>query len=122
MFGGQLLAEALAAAMTTVEDKRAKSLHAYYLRRGNVRDGRGFSTRRVTAMQQGKALVEMLCLASAPEQGVLDHRDALDPAIPGPDGLRDMAEIAADPAFADIQDAVLRLSPMQFVEARPVDP
>lgn len=133
MFGGQLLAQALAAAMATVEGKRAKSLHAYYLRRGNVRqavdyrvevirDGRGFSTRRVTALQDGKALVEMLCSASAPEQGVLDHRDALDPAIPEPEKLRDMAEIAADPAFADIHDAVLRLSPMQFVEARPVDP
>ncbi len=133
IFGGQLLAQALAAAMATVEGKRAKSLHAYYLRRGNVRqavdyrvevirDGRGFSTRRVTALQDGKALVEMLCSASAPEQGVLDHRDALDPAIPEPEKLRDMAEIAADPAFADIHDAVLRLSPMQFVEARPVDP
>lgn len=133
MFGGQLLAQALAAAMATVEGKRAKSLHAYYLRRGNVRqaveyrvevirDGRGFSTRRVTALQDGKALVEMLCSASAPEPGVLDHRDALDPAIPEPEKLRDMAEIAADPAFADIHDAVLRLSPMQFVEARPVDP
>ena len=37
MFGGQLLAQGLAAAMATVEGKRAKSLHAYYLRRGNVR-------------------------------------------------------------------------------------
>jgi acyl-CoA thioesterase-2 len=119
--------------MATVEGKRAKSLHAYYLRRGNVReavdyhvdivrDGRGFSTRRVTAMQQGKALVEMLCSASAPEQGVLDHRDALAPDVPPPEGLRDMADIAADPAFADCREAALRLTPMQFVDARPVDP
>ncbi len=133
MFGGQLLAQGLAAALATVEGKRAKSLHAYYLRRGdvrqpvdyrveNVRDGRGFSTRRVTATQQGKALVEMLCSASAPEQGVLDHRDALASGVPGPEGLRDMADIAADPAFADCREAALRLSPMQFVEARPVDP
>lgn len=133
MFGGQLLAQGLAAAMATVEGKRAKSLHAYYLRRGNVReavdyhvdivrDGRGFSTRRVTAMQQGKALVEMLCSASAPEQGVLDHRDALAPDVPPPEGLRDMADIAADPAFADCREAALRLTPMQFVDARPVDP
>jgi acyl-CoA thioesterase-2 len=133
MFGGQLLAQGLAAAMATIEGKRAKSLHAYYLRRGNVResvdyhvdivrDGRGFSTRRVTAMQQGKALVEMLCSASAPEQGVLDHRDALAPDVPPPEGLRDMADIAADPAFADCREAALRLTPMQFVDARPVDP
>lgn len=133
MFGGQMLAQGLAAALATVEGKRAKSLHAYYLRRGNVRepveyqvevvrDGRGFSTRRVCAMQHGKALVEMLCSANAPEQGVLDHRDDLDAAIPGPDGLRDMADIAADPAFADCRDAALRLCPMQFVEARPIEP
>ena len=133
MFGGQLLAQGLAAALATVEGKRAKSLHAYYLRRGDVRqpvdyhveivrDGRGFSTRRVRAVQGGKALFEMLCSMSAPEQGVLDHRDALDAAIPGPDSLRDMADIAADPAFADCREAALRLSPMQFVEARPVDP
>lgn len=133
MFGGQMLAQGLAAAMATVEGKRAKSLHAYYLRRGNVRvpveyqvvnvrDGRGFSTRRVTAMQDGKALVEMLCSASAPEEGVLDHSDVLGGAVPGPEGLRDMADIAADPAFADCREAAMRLTPMQFVEARPVDP
>lgn len=133
MFGGQMLAQGLAAALATLEGKRAKSLHAYYLRRGNVRepveyhvenvrDGRGFSTRRVTAVQDGKALVEMLCSANAPEQGVLEHQDAGDPGVPGPEGLRDMFEISADPAFADCREAALRLTPMQFVEARPVDP
>lgn len=133
MFGGQLLAQGLAAAQATAEGKRARSLHAYYLRRGDVRqavefhveivrDGRGFSTRRVRAVQQGKALVEMLCFASVPERGVLDHREALDPDVPGPEGLANMAEVVADPAFSEFRKTALRLSPMRFVEARPVDP
>jgi acyl-CoA thioesterase-2 len=64
-YGGQLLAQALAAAHATVnDDRRVHSLHAYFLRSGapeqslelvveRLRDGRSFSLRNVRALQNG---------------------------------------------------------------------
>ncbi len=68
VFGGQVLGQALSAAQATVENGRqAHSLHAYFLRVGNIdhpivydvdrtRDGGSFSVRRVTAIQHGKVI------------------------------------------------------------------
>ena len=62
VFGGQVLGQALSAANATLEQPRdAHSLHAYFLRAGDVeapivydvdrtRDGGSFSVRRVTAI------------------------------------------------------------------------
>ena len=61
MFGGQFLAQCMAAAHATVADgRRVNSLHGYFLRPGDVdlpvdievevvRDGRSFSSRQVLA-------------------------------------------------------------------------
>ena len=65
VFGGQVLGQALSAAHHTVEDRVAHSLHAYFLRRGDMdapilydvdrsRDGGSFSSRRVVAIQHGR--------------------------------------------------------------------
>jgi acyl-CoA thioesterase-2 len=65
VFGGQVVGQALSAAHLTVEKRRAHSLHAYFLRRGDVnapiiyevdraRDGGSFSVRRVVAIQHGR--------------------------------------------------------------------
>src|SRR5436189_967589 len=66
VFGGQVLGQALSAAVQTVPpDRRVHSLHAYFLRPGDVarpiiyevdriRDGRAFTTRRVVATQGGR--------------------------------------------------------------------
>jgi acyl-CoA thioesterase-2 len=77
VFGGQVLGQALSAAQATVgggaEERRAHSLHAYFLRAGNIeapivyevdrtRDGGSFSVRRVTAIQHGR--VVFFCAAS----------------------------------------------------------
>src|SRR4051794_8045714 len=68
LFGGHVLAQALRAAILTVDDDRAPhSLHGYFLRRGDPhrhvilqvhrdRDGGSFSARRVVAIQQGEAI------------------------------------------------------------------
>src|SRR6476646_3219071 len=68
VFGGQVLGQALSAAQATVDDDRAvHSLHAYFLRAGDIehpivynvdrtRDGGSFSVRRVTAIQHGKPI------------------------------------------------------------------
>ncbi len=71
-FGGQVAAQALVAAGTTVEQpgRTVHSLHAYFLRAGSttdhivysvdrLRDGRSFSTRRVRAVQYGKTIFAM---------------------------------------------------------------
>ena len=69
VFGGQVLAQALNAAIRTVDenDRMAHSMHAYFLRPGDpaqkiiyeidpIRDGKSFTTRRVVAKQNGKAI------------------------------------------------------------------
>ena len=68
VFGGQVLGQALHAAYQTVpEDRFAHSMHGYFILAGNpdlpisyevdeIRDGRSFTTRRVVAMQNGKAI------------------------------------------------------------------
>ena len=72
VFGGQLVSQALVAACRTVEEGRLPhSVHALYLRAGDpkaplryevavVRDGRGFSSRQVTAHQHGKEALKLL--------------------------------------------------------------
>ncbi|BBY26681.1 acyl-CoA thioesterase [Mycolicibacterium sediminis] len=72
LFGGLIAAQALAAAGATVEpDKLPQSLHLYFVRGGEygvdvelrverTRDGRSFDTRRVTAVQHGKVILEMI--------------------------------------------------------------
>src|SRR3546814_20294992 len=69
VFGGQVLGQSLSAAQQTVDDDRVvHSLHAYFLRAGDVnhpiiydvdraRDGHSFSVRRVTAIQHGQPLL-----------------------------------------------------------------
>ena len=68
VFGGQVAGQALVAAGRTVPpDRPVHSLHAYFIRPGDtavpivylvdrVRDGRSFTTRRVSAVQHGEAI------------------------------------------------------------------
>ncbi len=105
VFGGQVLGQALSAAQHTVEERVAHSLHAYFLRRGDMnapiiyevdraRDGGSFSTRRVVAIQHGRPIFNLAASFQQPESG-LNHQ-AAKPDVPGPDGLRDLADIAGD--------------------------
>src|SRR5258707_10426726 len=71
VFGGQVLGQALSAAVQTVPAERhPHSLHAYFLRPGDVtkpivyavdraRDGGSFTTRRVVAIQSGKPIFNL---------------------------------------------------------------
>jgi acyl-CoA thioesterase-2 len=133
MFGGQLVAQALAAALPSFGGKRVHSLHGYFLRPGDVRhaidylvedlrDGRSFATRRVRAEQHGKLLYEMLCSASTGEPGPMDHQDASPGDVPPPGGLATMAQLLEDPDFADCHDTIARLTPMDLVDCRPLEP
>lgn len=96
VFGGQLLGQAIGAAIATMPDRPFHSFHAYYLRAGKidqpvtyrvetVRDGGAFSVRRVIASQDGKQVLEMTASFKAPEAGV-SHQDTM-PDVPPPDAL-----------------------------------
>jgi acyl-CoA thioesterase-2 len=105
VFGGQVLGQALSAAQHTVEGRVAHSLHAYFLRRGDMdapiiyevdraRDGGSFSMRRIVAIQHGRPIFNLAASFQEPEPG-LSHQ-AEKPDVPGPAGLRDLADIAGE--------------------------
>ncbi|WP_197357294.1 acyl-CoA thioesterase, partial [Streptomyces clavuligerus] len=108
VFGGQVAAQALAAAGRTVPgDRPAHSLHAYFLRPGDaaapvvytvdrIRDGRSFTSRRVVAVQHGEPVFHLSASFQVPEEG-LEHRTGM-PDAPDPESLPTAAETL--PAFA----------------------
>src|ERR1700744_2610901 len=81
VFGGQVAGQALVAAgRTGAADRPVHSLHSYFIRPGDpavplvytvdrVRDGRSFTTRRVTAIQHGKAIFTLSASFHSPEAG-----------------------------------------------------
>jgi acyl-CoA thioesterase-2 len=94
LFGGQIAAQALLAAARTV-DRPAHSLHGYFILPGRphvpvtyhvdrTRDGRSFSTRHVTARQDGVAIFELLASFHEPEPGI-DWQSEPPPLPPVPD-------------------------------------
>lgn len=97
VFGGQVLGQALSAAQQTVGDGRvAHSMHAYFLRAGDIeapivytvertRDGNSFTTRRVEAIQHGQQIFVMAVSFQRPEPGV-EHQVAM-PEVPRPEDL-----------------------------------
>jgi len=102
LFGGQVMGQALSAAKETVEEARlVHSLHSYFLRPGDatkpvvyevekIRDGKSFSTRRVQAIQNGKAIFYMTASFQYPEQG-FDHHDKM-PDVPPPESVPSYSE------------------------------
>jgi acyl-CoA thioesterase-2 len=105
VFGGQVLGQALAAASRTVEGRTVHSLHAYFLKRGDVqapiiyevdraRDGGSFSNRRVVAIQHGEQIFNMAASFQTAESG-LEHQVAM-PHVPRPDSLVDLETLARE--------------------------
>jgi acyl-CoA thioesterase II len=106
VFGGQVLGQALAAAQRTVDAGRTvHSLHAYFLRAGDIeapivyevdrsRDGKSFSTRRVVAIQHGQPIFNFAASFQHAEPG-FEHQLSM-PEVPRPDELEAPAPI--DPA------------------------
>lgn len=104
VFGGQVLAQALAAAARTVAGTRpAHSIHGYFIRPGDalqpitftvetLRDGRSFSVRRVLASQNEKAILALTCSFQEPAEGV-DHQVAMPEDVPAPEELPTTADV-----------------------------
>ena len=132
VFGGQVAGQALVAAARTVavDSGPVHSLHAYFLRPGDptipilydvdrIRDGRSFTTRRVVAIQHGRAIFSMSVSFHNDEPG-LDHQMPM-PDVPHPDQLPSIAEIKQNvlPALPElVRRYYERPRP---IELRPVD-
>ena len=106
VFGGQVAGQALTAAVRTVPRERlVHSLHSYFIRPGDpavpilytvdrVRDGRSFTTRRVVAVQHGKAIFALSASFQLEQDGI-DHQSVM-PSAPPPDSLPTVEELCRD--------------------------
>jgi acyl-CoA thioesterase-2 len=132
VFGGQVLGQALSAAGQTVEVGRVPhSLHAYFLRPGDVnkpivyevdriRDGGSFTTRRVVAVQSGRAIFNMAASFQKVEPG-FEHQLPM-PSAPDPGGVPTEQEgwLARSAELSpSLRVQAVAESP---IEIRPIDP
>lgn len=108
VFGGQVAAQSLVAAGRTVDNGRVHSLHSYFLRPGDpavpilyevdrIRDGRSFTTRRVVAIQHGRAIFNLQCSFHVDEGPGLVHQAPM-PEVPRAEDLPTVRERLAQSA------------------------
>ena len=135
VFGGQVLGQSLSAAEQTVPaDRFIHSLHGYFLRPGDaakpivftvdpIRDGRSFTTRRVVAVQDGRAIFSLSASFQVVEPGV-EHQTGV-PEVPEPEGLpselsliRGMADRIPEP----LRKVLTQDRPIDFRPVEPMDP
>lgn len=127
VYGGQVIGQALFAALNTVPSERqVHSLHAYFLRPGDVskpivydversRDGSSFSARHVKAIQSGQPIFEMSASFQKPEPGY-EHQDDM-PQVPPPEEVpteqeRYAKQVDKFPEF--LRDRVLAKRPIEL--------
>ena len=137
VFGGQVLGQALSAAQATMdstdESRAAHSLHAYFLRAGNIeapivyhvdrtRDGGSFSVRRVTAIQHGQVI--FFCAASfQQDEGGGEHQLSM-PEVPRPEDIAPTPEVAPEVLATlptKVQRWLSRQGPFEFRHVYPRD-
>jgi len=137
VFGGQVLGQALSAAQATIDpatgSRAAHSLHAYFLRAGDIehpivydvdrtRDGGTFSVRRVTAIQHGKVI--FFCAASfqVGEDGA-EHQLTM-PEVPKPEDIEPAPALSPEALAAlptKVQRWLSRMGPFEFRHVYPRD-
>ncbi len=97
VFGGQVIGQALVASCRTVEGCMPHSLHCYFILPGDpkipiiyeverLRDGRSYSTRRVTAIQHGNVIFSMMVSFHSEEDSIFEHQEKM-PDVPPPEQL-----------------------------------
>jgi len=125
IFGGHVIAQALAAAYGTVEARLCHSLHAYFIRPGDpsipviysvdrARDGGSFTTRRVIAIQHGKQILNMSASFHVSEDG-WSHQHEM-PDVTAPESLPTREELRAKNA-----DKIPEHHRADFLRPRPID-
>jgi acyl-CoA thioesterase-2 len=126
IFGGLVIAQALLAAYETVEDRVCHSLHAYFIRPGDVnipvlyevdrsRDGGTFTTRRVIAIQNGKQIFNLAASFQVVEDG-LEHQSPM-PEHPDPESVK----TELDQLLAKFGDKLPEKMKAQMNRPRPID-
>jgi len=134
VFGGQVLGQALSAAQTTLQDTRAAhSLHAYFLRAGDIeapivynvdrtRDGGTFSVRRVTAIQHGQPIFFLAASFQKDEEGG-EHQLSM-PEVPKPEDIEpspSVPEKVLATLPTKVQRWLSRQGPFEFRHVYPRD-
>jgi acyl-CoA thioesterase II len=132
VFGGQVIGQALVAACRTVDvlGRPPHSLHAYFLLGGDpavpiiyevdrIRDGKSFVTRRVVAIQHGRAIFTMAVSFHRDEPG-MSHQAEM-PSVPRPEQLPNEENIKAR-VLPIMPDPVRRYYERERpIELRPVE-
>jgi acyl-CoA thioesterase-2 len=131
VFGGHVVAQALAAASFTVDGRPCHSMHAYFLRPGKpgrpieyevsaMRDGNSFATRKVIGVQRDEVILELTASFDVGSPGA-EHRLAM-PDVPAPESYPGEAErealaLAATPP--ELQEMVRHRWPMEVIRVNP---
>lgn len=131
VFGGQVIGQAMVVACRTVESRLPHSLHCYFIQPGDaqvpiiyqverLRDGKSYSSRRVTAIQHGKAIVSVMVSFHSREGDAFDHQDKM-PDVPPPERFA-ADELSKHPMFPQMPEIIRRYyEPDRPVELRPVE-
>ena len=135
VYGGQVFAQALVAARRTVDDQReAHSAHGYFILPGDLqapiiyfvdrlRDGKSFTTRRVTAIQHGQAIFNLSASFHITEEGPA-HQSEM-PTVPDPETLTPELELIrrmADRIPEALRRVLTQERPIDVRQVDPIDP
>ena len=137
VFGGQVLGQALSAAQATLDKlddaRAAHSLHAYFLKAGDIehpivyqvdrtRDGGSFSVRRVTAIQHGQPIFFLAASFQKHDDGG-EHQLSM-PEVPKPEDIEPTPALPPE-VFAKLPSKVQRwlsrMGPFEFRHVYPRD-
>lgn len=132
VFGGQVLGQALHAAYQTVpKDRFAHSMHGYFILAGDInvpiiyevdtiRDGGSFTTRRVVAIQKGRAIFNMAASFQLKQEG-FDHQITMPNVLPPEVLLSDLDQIKAiEKSHPELYKRMTLIHP-NAIEFRPVE-
>lgn len=132
VFGGQVLGQALHAAYQTVPDDRfAHSMHGYFILAGDIdvpivyevdtiRNGGSFTTRRVVAIQKGRAIFNMSASFQLKQEG-FDHQISMPNVLPPEVLLSDVEQIKDLKKTAPILYKRMSYAHPNAIEFRPVE-
>ena len=131
VYGGQVLAQCISAAVATVEGDRAMhSQHAYFLRPGNpaqpiefeverARDGMSFSSRRVVALQRGKPI--LVSSMSFQQASTGDDYQPDMPRVPPPEELPSERQLSLEAGKLDESFMITTGEDLDIRVVEPVD-
>lgn len=138
VFGGQVIGQALIAALRTAATT-CHSLHGYFLRPGDpnlpiiyevdrIRDGKSFTTRRIVAIQKGEAIFSMAASFQKHEDGLSFYSEM--PDVPPPEGCYGDEDLIDDPELLEHLRSmrmnrpieIKRVEPFSYMKPKPAEP